>query len=180
MLLQIYDHLFWAVISGSLYYGVMLEMAFYNSLQIIPDWMIPLHINLVRGMQAAGTVVFFLYGSSIVYPKSWDRLTQTELEVPKDGGEPSRPRTFSFISAICRLSFSIYMCNYLLIRTEFFIRRDVFPFDWFLIFKRMLSTTLLIFVLALVYHLFFVAPFNSIRKLVFDGKKKTKTKTKTN
>lgn len=85
---------------------------------------------------------------------------------------PSHSETkFSFVSALLRLSFSVYMSNYLLVRSEFFGRKELFVFDWYLTTKRVFSTGILVLIVSYVYHVLCVAPFNSLRRMIFERKR---------
>lgn len=75
---------------------------------------------------------------------------------------------------LVRLSFSIYMCNYLFIRTDFFTTRKPFYNDLYSYSKRLITTLMILVPWSIVYHLFFIAPFMSLASDLRRAKTKSK------
>ena len=80
-------------------------------------------------MQAIGTCLLFLYLMSFKpQVKSTDEnATDGQGDnLPAEKKEPQEAQ-FNFWKAISRLSFALYICNYLVIRTLFYTSRSPFP-----------------------------------------------------
>jgi hypothetical protein len=71
-----------------------------------------------------------------------------------------------------KLTFPLYICNYLYIRMEFFTRRFLSPIGVFWIIKRLTSSFIFIYMFTLVFHLFLMSPLDEMRKHLMKSEKK--------
>jgi hypothetical protein len=78
--------------------------------------------------------------------------------------------TFSPFKALSRLCFPLYICNYLYVRTEFFTRRFLLSGSEFWIFKRTISSFIFIYLFTIVFHIFLLAPLDTIRECMMKRK----------
>jgi hypothetical protein len=78
---------------------------------------------------------------------------------------PSSP-IYGFWRGMSRLSFAMYFSNYLYIRSEFFMSRTTFEHNVFCFLKREGIAIIMLPVVAFVFHLFVVAPFEQLRRLL--------------
>jgi len=72
--------------------------------------------------------------------------------------------SISVPKAMVKLSFAGFIISYFFIRYDFFTSRLLFAFDFYNIVKRMIYTVVYSFLLSTSFHLFFLAPFDAVRK----------------
>ncbi|KAI1303690.1 Nose resistant to fluoxetine protein 6 [Halotydeus destructor] len=165
------DHLKWTTLANVLIMVVVVQNALYNGLKVIPLSWSPLLIIISRSFFTLAGAIYFVYFSS---KGSSDTTTD---ENSNDQEKPTS--SFDLMSTLCRLSYSIYLSNYVLIKSEFFGQKVLYPADVYLTVKRIFATTIMILLFSFVYHLFFIAPFNNVRRILFDRKPKAARASKT-
>ena len=132
----------------------------YNSYQLIPHSMSFVVVVLTRTLQMISFLVIFVY--VMTFKSFWqESRRKSETASPEAGVAPVQ--TFNLLKGICRLSFAVYMSNYLYIRTEYFTRRFLMHNHVFWIMHRMMASMILIYVTAFLFQVFFLSPFDSIR-----------------
>ena len=138
-----------------------------NTLDMYPDSLNWLFISVNRIMQLCGAVACFLYIMS--FKNAW--LASRRQAIEQDPLFESR-ETLSPFKALCRLCFPLYVCNYLYIRTEFFTRRFLEPTGLFWMFKRLLSSVLLVYVFTIVFQVLLLGPLDAVREHMTKPKQK--------
>lgn len=113
---------------------------FYNSFKIIPQSWSFLVILWNRNAQTLGVIVIVVYllnlgpeNKNNKNNKSTDHNNNRLQEDDNSSTAEPPKEEYSFFKALSKLSFALYMSNYLYIRTEFFTRRSLFPNHYFLI-----------------------------------------------
>lgn len=115
-----------------------------------------LFILINRTFQLLGNILMFTFFMSLKdwweesYGQRWSQMGET----------------FSPFKALSRLCFPLYICNYLYIRMEFFSRRFLMSGGGFWIFKRTLSTFIIVYLFTIAYHLFLLVPLELIISIV--------------
>ncbi|KAI1303725.1 hypothetical protein HDE_02217 [Halotydeus destructor] len=158
------DHIKWIVVVNMLYSVVFIQNILYNGLGLIPHSWAPMQININRTFQTLGSATLFFYLSSV------DSIFGYKLKYDNNNVQEKSRSKFDFVSTICRLSYSIYLSNYVLIKSEFFGQKVLYPADLYLSVKRIVSTTIFVILFAFVFHLFFIAPFSNLRRILLDRK----------
>lgn len=120
-------------------------------------------ITFNRTFQLIGNVMLFLFWMSWkdYWEEGWGRKF-------RDQGV-----TFSPFKALCRLCFPLYICNYLYVRMEFFTRRFLVSGGGFWIFKRTLSSIIIVYLFAIVFHLLILAPLDALRESLLTKSSRT-------
>lgn len=121
-------HLKWLLFLHVVFGSVTFCTLIYNSLEILPDSMTFLVVIFNRTFQSIGIAFLFLY---IMALKPKNELTTNKSDSPKEVEEEKV--TLNVIKGFCRLSFALYVSNYLVIRSLFFSSRNTFPttlVDW--------------------------------------------------
>lgn len=154
------DHALFVLAIMIAFQSVNVNNMLRNTLNIYPDHLNWLFITINRTLQIMAYILFFVYCMS--WKDAWERSQKESAAGP----------TFSPLKALCRLSFSLYICNYLYVRTELFSRRDLMPSGGFWIMKRILSSLIFVYTFALVFHLFLLAPLDALRESLLKVKRK--------
>lgn len=71
------------------------------------------------------------------------------------------------VQFVIRVSFALYICNYAYIRYDYFTARvitDFVPIPVHALTKRLVYTLTFVTVLSYLFHIFFVAPFDNLRR----------------
>ncbi|KAI1299365.1 hypothetical protein HDE_03778 [Halotydeus destructor] len=71
---------------------------------------------------------------------------------------------YSLVSALCKLTFSLYLMNYYCIRYDFLTSRIPFQAGVYHVQKRFIFSLVLTFLVATLFHLIVIAPFDNLRK----------------
>lgn len=90
----------------------------YNLFHLIPESLSFLVILYNRTACAIGYILIFIYLMSI---KREEKQTNEKVTTEKE------IISFNLYKGISRLSFAVYICHYILIRTLFFTSRNTFP-----------------------------------------------------
>jgi hypothetical protein len=140
----------------------------YNVFKFIPPSMSYVVIILTRSLQMFSVALIFEY--AMTFKSAWEQNRKQEQKIhdAQNNGiaDAKSKESFSLFRGICRLSFSVYMSNYLYIRTEYFTRRFLMPNHLFWIFHRVISSMIMIYFTAFLFQVFFLSPFDSIRSHV--------------
>lgn len=168
----IQDHIIFLAIATSGFTCANINISLRNFFRVYPDHLNWLFICLNRIFQVSGTSLIFVYvlsvrhllaGKNVINPGGDSDVTSS-----KEGDKVS----FNLLKAACRLSFSLYICNYLYIRTEFFTRRFLYPPGIFWIVKRLVSSILFLLIFSLLFHLLLLAPLDAVREHLMKSKPK--------
>ena len=130
----------------------------YNTFDILPNLFVPFAIMGDRLIQCLAVGLNLTYYMSI--NMNW--LTNVPLDSSKNGEK--KKQSYSIIQGICRLSYSLYLINYFVVKSEFFTTRNVLSLTWYSILSRLLSSFIIMILAAVIFHLLFVAPFDNLRK----------------
>ncbi|KAI1303759.1 hypothetical protein HDE_02218 [Halotydeus destructor] len=159
------DHIIWNIVAQLFFGVVIVQNGLYNGLRVIPHSWSPMQININRTMHTLGGAISFVYYSSLNHIFGYKLQNYGD-----DSVQEKSTSKFDLVSTMCRLSYSIYLSNYILIKSEFFGQKVLFPADWYHVLKRLFATALMIIMFAFVFQVLFIAPFNNIRRLLFDRK----------
>jgi len=146
------DHLIYNMISFSLPGITIMINGLYNEFQVIDQVFVPPLIILNRLIQSVTCFLFLTYFMSI--ESKWSERLFFGSK-------------YSFFGAWVRLSYSIYLSNYLIVKTEFFTSRSLFPMTTYTVFTRIISSIIVMHIAAFFFHLLFVAPFDGMRRMLF-------------
>lgn len=127
----------------------------YNVFDLIPRSVVPFVILGDRLFQSLLFAMFLTYFMSI--DSDW-------ISSPKTQDSKDKRQRYSFMQGVCRLSYSLYLVNYVVVKTEFFTSRTVFSMSWYNIIGRTFATLNLMIFSSVVFHLLFVAPFDNLRR----------------
>ena len=137
--------------------GTSVIKSLYNGFDVIPQFLVPFIIMGDRLFQSFACGVSLTYFMSIDSQWTW-------ISSPKTEDLNDKRQKYSAIQGICRLSFSLYLINYFVVKTEFFTSRTVFPMSWYKINTRIVGSLNSMMVASLIFHLIFVAPFDNLRR----------------
>ncbi|KAI1293527.1 Nose resistant to fluoxetine protein 6 [Halotydeus destructor] len=89
------------------------------------------------------------------------------LEGETDDGPSSllvQDMVFSFPKVFAKLSYSMYLVNHFYMRFDFFTTRILYVIDFYNTIKRSIYGLVYVLMLSVSFHLFFVSPFENVRK----------------
>ena len=150
-------HIFFMGMAFLLPEATVITKSLYNTFDVVPQFAVPFLIMGDRLYQAAVFGVALTYFMSI--DSKWSWVSPSKTEDPND-----KRQRYSVIQAICRLSYSLYLVNYFVVKTEFFTSRTVFPMSWYNIITRIVGSLYSMMNASLIFHLIFVAPFDNLRR----------------
>lgn len=142
LLISYKDHFKWLIGINISFGSVTLCTLLYNSFELIPKSMAFLVVIHNRSMQAIAVSLSFLYLTSLKplveqFTKSNESNEATTgvesvgRDKENNSGSTVEQKNshgkLNILKALSRLSFSLYICNYLVIRTLFFSSRNPFP-----------------------------------------------------
>jgi len=137
-------HLFFLYLVLTLPYGSTIVTSLYNGFDMFPQFLVPFAIMGNRIFQSISCAISLTYFMSI--DSKWTMFA------------PSTNSKYSFMQALCRLSYALYLVNYFVVKTEFFTSRTVFPLTWSMVVSRLLSSSVYMMLASVVFHLVIVAP----------------------
>lgn len=114
---------------------IQFSPAMTNYFEIVPPSLYPLFTVVNRLIVALEMALVFIYASLIEEKKKMDEENGSVLEYVDDNKnnilisnivKNDQTEKYSFVKGLFRLSFSIYMSNYLFIRTDFLTTRKIF------------------------------------------------------
>lgn len=137
--------------------------AVYNSWHLLPQSMVPVFIIGVRMIFHSSTFLAILY---IFSGEQSDEKPKTAVKFD------SRNSMFGLRlnRLFAQLSIGYYLGNYYYIRTEFFTSRYLWKNTIYEMCKRTVTGLFGMTIMAIFFHLFFVAPFDTLRKHFLHGK----------
>lgn len=96
-------------------------------------------------------------------------IEKNEKNESRDGNNNNvvksvQPVQYSLFTALCRLSYSIFMANYVQVKFEFFTSRSLITLDWYPLAKRLTGSMFFCLIWSFTFYCFFVAPFDQINK----------------
>lgn len=124
------------------------------------SWLICFVTSVIAFMAAAGYSKFPDSGSTGT-PEEMDRVDTYGMRIWK---------------MVCRLSFSLYMINYWIIRYHFFTSRVLFTVTFYDFIFRAVALLFLSMLAAVPFHLLFVAPYDQLRRAFVGSMNKAKCK----
>lgn len=137
--------------------------AIYNSWHLLPQSMVPVFIICVRMIFHGSTYLAILY--------IFSEGQSNEKSAPKFDSKNSM-FGFRLNRIFAQLSIGYYLGNYFYIRTEFFTSRYLWKNTTYEMCKRTVTGLFGMTIMAVFLHLFFVAPFDALRKHFLHRKKK--------
>lgn len=128
------SHLKWILVINTIFNLVPLYTMLYNTFGLIPKSLTFTVVLVNRSALPIGFAMGFVYLIACK-PKS-------EKKEPESNCDQKETVTFMPLKAFSRLSFSLYICNYLVIRTLFFTTRNTLPTTLFsLVSKNFIRST---------------------------------------
>ena len=187
------DHILWFSLIGLSLALAEVSPALHNTFDVVPQELVPYYLVFNRLCFSAAVTVVVIYGASVADPSPFRPKEKRETVNPVDEGiETIRkflPTTQEvvddtdglsrikdlltgikdvfgsrFVTAISRLSFSIFICNYWFIRNDFFYSRTPFETNFYPLTKRLISYHFFILLFAVIFHVLFVSPIEKLRK----------------
>ena len=139
----------------------------YNSLEVIPESLAFFVVIFNRTFQSLAIALVFVYFTNVF---------KTQNKSPTRDESPASEDTSSFnlLKAFFRLTFAVYVSNYLVIRTMFFTSRTAISPNLIDSGVRTISTLVIIYVVAFAFHLLLLSPLDNVRKHLFERTRKTK------
>lgn len=77
----------------------------------------------------------------------------------------------NIIIPMSNISVAFYLINYFFIRLDFFTSRVLFTYSWYWLFKRTTYAMILMTIYAFFFHLYFVAPFDTLMRYLIKSKR---------
>lgn len=154
-------HLILLIVTQGLFLMIPLNNALVNVFEIVPFWFTPVMLVLNRNIMtlACALMILHLLALKPVYEKYFGQQEHVEPEQHEQ-------KSFSLARFLTRLTFPIYVCNYLVVRSEFFNRRYLEDTGLFWMVKRSLSTLVILYVIAFAYQILFLSPLDSVRQIL--------------
>ena len=149
-------HLFFLTLGFCLSAGSCTLKILYNTFDVLPQFVIPFSIMGDRLVQS------LIAGINLTYFMSIDSNWTWVSNVSSDGEK--KKQNYSIIQGICRLSYSLYLTNYFVVKSEFFTSRQVLPLTWYSVIIRILASFNIMLLAAFIFHLLFVTPFDNLRR----------------
>ena len=135
---------------------------------ILPPEFNPLYIltcRLLIMIQSAFLLIYF-YICDPIEDQHRPHRSPSKLEETKAESYPiielKENESYSISKGFIRCCFSIYMSNYLYIRTDFFTERNLFYSSIYALFKRIVSSFVFIAIVSILFQLIFIAPFSNL------------------
>lgn len=141
---------------SDIFYAQCFLFSLYNTFRVIDyssSWII---IGLVRPIFILAYAMSFIFGCSL--KGLWEEKISVRLT------EQKKSPVFHPYKALCRLTLSLYMCNYLYIRYEFYTRRFLYPNNGTWILHRMISSAILVLLFSLLFHILLLGPVDAVRQ----------------
>lgn len=166
------------IIAEALVIVVFFSPSLHNIFGVVHEEIYPHFIVLFRVLFVLTAPLFLsIIPFSPIGVKNQESEIQARNNNDLDFSQIKEKWTTSIFHGLSRLSFSMHMINYFYIKYDFMTSRvliDIAPYDFF---KRLFYSIVYIVLLALVFHLFFVAPVNSFVDMIFkrrgkEGKKR--------
>ncbi|KAI1303712.1 hypothetical protein HDE_02212 [Halotydeus destructor] len=162
---SIQGHIKWIVGANVPLAIVAGQNTLYNGFRLIPHSWSPMQIIINRTFQTLGGVVYFVYFSSL------ENVFGYKLNKVEDAADEQKSTSwFDLRSTLTRLTYSVYLSNYVLIKSEFFAQKTLYPADSYLLLKRLFATSIMVILFAFVFQIIFISPFNNVRRILFDRK----------
>lgn len=145
-------------------------IALHNIFHLISAQYVPL---FMVAHKLVWTVSFFSAGLYLTNFWNSSRAQVGEEKVKATGNsveqcaQTSQPARYSFLSGLTRVVFAIYLVNYFVIRTHFFTSRILLPRTVFEMVAQISHVRAYTIIVAFVFHLLFIMPFENIRKRYF-------------
>lgn len=143
---------------------VTIMTTLYNSLEVVPESLAFIVVIFNRTAQSISVNMMFIYFSNA--------FRTPEKSADDDAKQDTSE--FNLLKAFYRLTFAVYVSNYLVIRTIFFTSRSTISPNLIDSGIRCISTLVIIYVVAFAFHVFLLAPLDNVRKYVLEGEKKMK------
>ena len=140
-------------------------IALHNVFRLIPNQYLPLFAlihKLIWTMAFVSAGLYFL-----AFKKSKQSEPSSSTSVVKKSTQVKPKTSFNFLAGMTRMVFAIYLVNYFVIRTHFFTSRTLLRRTIFEIAKQCMHSHVHTLIVAFVFHLMFVMPFENIRKRYF-------------
>ena len=135
VLKDIRQHIKWVLASLWAYSSVMFGIFVYNYFNLVPESLTFLVVLWNRSFFAIYFAITFIYSLALkpMNEKYFAKPSKSESEVSnnnnndKTNNEEESAVEFNFFKGFARLTFAIYVFNYLTIRAIFFTSRNTFP-----------------------------------------------------
>ena len=202
----IYDHGMYLFASGLLQHMVSIINGLANEFNLIPQSMVWFQIILNRIFFTSAMAMMMMYFLSIdsIFGIKLDKIESSLIKKKKvdansndisgnnkenndkatnnlENIEEKKPNEvqYSFFTGLCRLSYAIFLSNYLLVKYEFSTSRSLLSFDWYPLIKRLTGSMVFCFIFSFTFYCFFIAPFDQLNKRYFFNRgKKSKSDNK--
>lgn len=148
------------------------ETSLHNVFKLIPAAYFAHYVVAVKLAYAFFCVLLARrYSSKLVLGEAEENAEPEKVN--QDNEESEKPKLAAIIpedmvislpKAFAKLAFSAYMINCYFVRFDFFTSRLLYVVDFYNVMKRAIYTIVYSFAMAVGFHLYFVAPFESLRR----------------
>ena len=160
---------------------ININTSLVNVFDAVPAWFKPSIVVINRNTQTIAFSLMILQCLALkpFYNKFWgireEQPLQESGETTGEAADVSQqqqpPQSFNPLRAFCRLTYPLYVSNYLVIRSEFFNRRFLESSELFWMLKRSASTLMMLYIVAFAYQICFLSPLDAVRRyLISTGK----------
>ena len=140
----------------------------YNEFGILPQSLAPLLIVTNRLLNVIPSAIFLTFYMSIWHP--FNETTGQSQDRENTGDNQKDGKEFSPLTALCRLSYAVYLSNYYVVKTEFFTSRSLLRLGYYGVSQRLLMSMGSMMVMAVAFHLTVVTPFDNLRRKLMSPK----------
>lgn len=191
----IYDHVIYLSVSFVLQNTVSVINGLANEFNYIPQSMVWLQIICNRIFFTAAVAVMMMYFLSIdsLFGIKLDKIESSLIKKENENSDNNNMDSdimdenikklngvkYSIFTGLCRLSYAIFLSNYLLVKYEFFTSRSLLSFEFFPLIKRLTGSMIFCLIFAFTFYCFFIAPFEQLNKrYIFNRDKSMKNNKK--
>lgn len=168
---KMYAYLFVWYVANS---AAMLAPSLWNSYHLFPPELVGVYVVALKILFIASYVLLTL----VLHSYSQERKQRAKLNATHESNnnEPAAEQNdnataeaghWNLFKGLCRLSFALYISNYLFIRTDFFTSRVIYYATWDAFFKRYGYGILMMLIVAATFHCLFIAPLDHLRRTFF-------------
>lgn len=149
---------------------INVNTALVNVFAVVPASLLPLVLLFNKTCQVISFAFMIIHFLALepVYKQISRKIWSSKATDADSVHQEEQPeKSFSLMRLLSRLTFPLYISNYLYIRSEFFTRRFLESSDLVWMMKRAVSTFALLYLLAFAYQVLFLSPLDAVRRHIF-------------
>lgn len=154
------------LMTQAVFLTINMNAAAVNVFRVVPDYLKPVAILVSRNTQTAAFAL--MIAQALALQPWYDRwlLGASGGSAPQQPKEAPREPRLNLVRAFTRLTFPLYVSNYLVIRSEFFNRRFLESTDLVWMLKRSAATLVVLYAAAVAFQLLLLSPLDSLKQLL--------------